>query len=181
MPLAHESQSHGTIVFGFYNIETDALMLDRWFFFATDFCRAGVELAAKGQAALAPAWQFNDPGAIGDLMGAIHGLRHIGYLGQVYLRWPFPAEPEQFRQRLNCAATRGESEVLLARHAAPGDLAMSRLDNDNFAIGPYQFTPAQFQALAAYVRRGGWPTWENYENGGCPDYAAELALAWGIA
>jgi hypothetical protein len=36
MPLAFESESHGTIAFGFFNIESDVLLLDRYFFFTTD-------------------------------------------------------------------------------------------------------------------------------------------------
>ena len=38
MPLAFESLSHGTIAFGFFNIESDMLLLDRYFLFAEDFC-----------------------------------------------------------------------------------------------------------------------------------------------
>ena len=34
MPLAFESLSHGTIAFGFFNIESDMLILDRYFLFA---------------------------------------------------------------------------------------------------------------------------------------------------
>jgi hypothetical protein len=34
MPLAFESLSHGTIAFGFFNIESDMLLLDRYFLFA---------------------------------------------------------------------------------------------------------------------------------------------------
>ncbi len=45
MPLAFQSLSHGQIAFGFFNIETDMLLLDIHFFFADDFCRAVRELA----------------------------------------------------------------------------------------------------------------------------------------
>lgn len=38
MPLAFESLSHGAIAFGFFNIESDMLLLEHYFFFATDFC-----------------------------------------------------------------------------------------------------------------------------------------------
>ena len=38
MPLSFESMSHGTIAFGFFNIESDMLLCDRYFFFADDFC-----------------------------------------------------------------------------------------------------------------------------------------------
>lgn len=39
MPLAFESLSHGTIAFGFFNIESDMLLCDRYFLFADEFCR----------------------------------------------------------------------------------------------------------------------------------------------
>ena len=38
MPLTFESLSHGTIAFGFFNIESDLLLCDRYFLFADDFC-----------------------------------------------------------------------------------------------------------------------------------------------
>jgi hypothetical protein len=178
MPLAHETLSHGPVAFGFYNIDTDALLLDRYFFFATDFSRAAIDLAGRGQACLDPAWRFGDPAAIGDLMGAIHGVRHTGYLGEVYRRWPFPNEPQAFRQKLDCAATRDDSQALLARHAEPCLMEMSQEPDGTLALGPYRFSRPQFLELVAYVRRGGWPTWENYENGACPDFAASLSAAW---
>ena len=34
MPLAFKSLSHETIAFGFFNIESDMLILDRYFLFA---------------------------------------------------------------------------------------------------------------------------------------------------
>ena len=51
MPLAFESLSHGTVAFGFFNIESDMLLLDRYFFFAGDFCDCVTALAAPPQGA----------------------------------------------------------------------------------------------------------------------------------
>ena len=51
MPLAFQSKSHGSVAFGFFHIETDMLLLDRCFFFCTDFCRVLSEMAASGDAA----------------------------------------------------------------------------------------------------------------------------------
>ena len=34
MPLSFESQSHGQVAFGFFNIASDMLLLERYFFFA---------------------------------------------------------------------------------------------------------------------------------------------------
>lgn len=33
MPLSFESRSHGPVAFGFFNIESDMLLLERTFFF----------------------------------------------------------------------------------------------------------------------------------------------------
>jgi hypothetical protein len=38
MPISFPSKSHGQIPIGFFNIETDMLLMDRYFFFSTDFC-----------------------------------------------------------------------------------------------------------------------------------------------
>jgi hypothetical protein len=42
MPLAFESLSHGAIAFGFFNIETDFLLLERYFFFADSFYKKSI-------------------------------------------------------------------------------------------------------------------------------------------
>ena len=45
MPLAFDSLNHGTIAFGFFNIEIDMLLLENLFFFADRFCGAVAELS----------------------------------------------------------------------------------------------------------------------------------------
>ena len=45
MPLAFESLSHGTIAFGFFNIDSDMLLLDKYFLFGSDFCEHIVAMA----------------------------------------------------------------------------------------------------------------------------------------
>jgi len=37
MPISFPSKSHGQIPIGFFNIETGMLLMDRYFFFSTDF------------------------------------------------------------------------------------------------------------------------------------------------
>ena len=117
MPLAFESESHGEIAFGFFNIDGDMLLLERTFFWAEEFCRAvsGLADAGTGTAleARIPAWVIDRAEDVGDLMGAIHGVRYTGYLGAVYRRWPFPHAPGAFRQRLDGAANRLD-DVLVA-------------------------------------------------------------------
>jgi len=88
MPLAFESLSHGTLAFGFFNIESDMLLCDRYFFFADDFCRQLTQMAdAAGRSDYETKWPLfaiDRPETVGDLMGAIHGVRFTGFIGAVY-------------------------------------------------------------------------------------------------
>ncbi len=87
MPLAFESLSHGTIAFGFFNIESDMLLLDRYFLFAEDFCSTLKKIAKNtGDRPYHTRWaiQFIETAEdIGDLMGAIHGVRLTGFIGEL--------------------------------------------------------------------------------------------------
>lgn len=186
MPLTFSSLSHGTVAFGFFNIETDALLLDRLFFFCTDFCAAVCELeGARGTPAPAVSlagYAFDDPSLIGDLLGAIHGTRHEGYLGEVYRRWPFPSDPEQFRQRLSGAENRDASEALLRVWSRPTTLPVTvSPPRHTVSIGPYRFSSEGYLQLLAYVWRGGYPTWEGFEQGRRPACVTEMARAVGEA
>ncbi|MCU0723638.1 MAG: hypothetical protein MUC63_08490, partial [Planctomycetes bacterium] len=68
MPLAFESLSHGEIAFGFFQIESDMLLLEELFFFADRFCAAVVELTRAPAKATAEAriegWRISDPASI---------------------------------------------------------------------------------------------------------------------
>ena len=101
MPLAFDSLSHGKIAFGFFNIETDLLLLNRYFFFASDFCRHLMK-AAEGlrEGKWEAAWEVYslEEAAVGNLMGAIHGFDLRGFIGEVYRLFPFPEDPEGFKQ-----------------------------------------------------------------------------------
>ena len=173
MPLLHDSRSHGPIAFGFYNIDCDGLLLDRLFFFCTDFCRAVADLSATGAAEM-PGHEFGDAAAIGDLHGAISGTRHTGYLGESYRRWPFPEDQAAFRQHLDGHRHQAEVAAMLDRHASRTPIFLT-LGDDLVAIGAYRFSPQQFAALLAYVWRGGYPTWQD---GARPDHVAALAGFW---
>ena len=45
MPLTFESLSHGTIAFGFFNIDSDMLLLEQHFLFGSEFCHHISEMA----------------------------------------------------------------------------------------------------------------------------------------
>ena len=166
MPLTFESLSHGTLAFGFFNIESDMLLCDRLFFFADDFC-ANIEEMAKhaGEQNYQAVWTVHaiaDAEEIGDLMGAIHGVRFTGFIGELYRRFPFPRQPEAFKQNPQGARTRSLVTEIISRYAVKKEIQVA-VDNQKLetAIGPYHFHRSQFQELLKYVWRGGHPGWKD--------------------
>lgn len=177
MPLAFESLSHGTVAFGFFNIESDLLLLDRWFFFASDFCsRVAVLAGAESTGGvLRPAWVIDAPADIGDLMGAIAGIRHTGFIGEVYRKFPFPQDPSAFRQLPGGWKTRSIMMEILSRRAVCRELPFTvEAAVPEVAIGDYRFSRRAFHELLDYVWRGGHPRWENDVR---PDYVLRMAQA----
>lgn len=178
MPLAFESTTHGTVAFGFFNIETDLLLLEHRFFFATDFARWVADLAgvvADRHETAWEAWTVDRPGDVGDLHGAIRGTRHTGLIGSVYRRFPFPAEPAGFRQNPEGDRTRAEIEALLEGWgrresiSVIADRAMGEV-----SVGGIGFDRAGFRALVRYVELGGYPRWRDDAP---PQYVADMARA----
>lgn len=167
MPLSFQSLSHGTIAFGFFNIESDMLLLDRYFFFATEFCDLVGNLAAQketdGPKSLNwKIWEIKDPADIGDLMGAIHGVHYSGFIGDVYRRYPFPEKPEEFKQNPSGATTQTEVAKLINPYAIETAIAViAESDGLEIAIGNYRFLRPEFQRLLDYVWLGGYPRWNN--------------------
>jgi hypothetical protein len=166
MPLAFESLSHGTIAFGFFNIETDMLLLDRYFFFASDFCRnIGLMAEYAEEYPYRNIWSvyfMSTPGDIGDLMGAIHGVRFTGFIGHIYRRFPFPQQPEKFKQNPDGFRTKTVVSEIIEAYAAPIEITVDiSPDETDISIGDYRFTRNQFQGLIKYVLRGGYPRWKD--------------------
>ena len=158
MPLAFPSQSHGEIAFGFFNIETDMLLLGSLFFFADDFCSAVLALDGQDVAEL-PGWRIDDPVAVGSLHGAIAGRDLSGFLGATYALWPFPSAPEGFKQCPDGARHRADTEAMIGRFGRAEVVSLRR--QGEVWIGEYEFTPPAFAALLAYVDRGGYPRWRD--------------------
>jgi hypothetical protein len=177
MPLAFESLSHGTVAFGFFNIESDLLLLGRCFFFAADFCSqvAALADAEPPETVLRPAWAIEVQADIGDLMGAIAGVRHTGFIGAVYRRFPFPEDPAKFKQNPDGWKTRPILIELLSRCAVRRDLPITAGPAaEAVAVGPYRFSRLGFGRLIEYVWRGGYPRWKNDVR---PDYVTRMAQA----
>jgi len=166
MPLAFESLSHGTIAFGFFNIDSDMLLLDRLFFFAPTFCRSLTGIAvAKETRRHRSTWdvyRIDRSEDIGDLMGAIHGIRYTGFLGEVYRRFPFPPQPEAFKQKPEGHETRRDMEALIQKYAQRRPIPfVVEKEGMEAAIGVYRFDRPAFQELVRYVWLGGYPRWRD--------------------
>jgi len=176
MPLAFESLSHGTIAFGFFNIDSDMLLLEQHFLFGSEFCQHindMVENADKEQLKSNwPVYTIEDRGRIGDLMGAIHGIRFSGFIGELYRRYPFPEEPGAFKQKPEGYRTQAVVREMISGYARqvllPVEANHRTLEVD---IGAYKFSRKTFQELIKYVWRGGYPRWRD---GIRPDYVQEM-------
>jgi hypothetical protein len=166
MPLTFDSLSHGTIAFGFFNIESDMLLCDRYFLFADDFCRYVGDMAgsaggsiyrASGTVQLIEAAE-----EIGDLMGAIHGVRFTGFIGELYRRFPFPRLPEEFKQNPEGAQTQSLVTEIISRYGKAQEIVVAADQKTmQVELGVYRFSHIQFQELLKYVWRGGYPRWKN--------------------
>jgi hypothetical protein len=176
MPLAFESMSHGTIAFGFFNIESDMLLLENYFIFATDFCQFIGDIAVQSNEEdyqnKWPVYVIEERENIGDLAGAIHGNHHTGFIGEVYRRFPFPNNIENFKQK----PAGGQSQTLIRniilRYARQVHIPV-RVAKEAFEIdiGSYRFSSKAFRDLVRYVWRGGYPRWEDELR---PDYVLAM-------
>ncbi|MHC4471928.1 MAG: hypothetical protein ACYTDY_18420 [Planctomycetota bacterium] len=179
MPLSFETVNRGTIAFGFFNIETDMLLLERHFFFADMFCEQVSEVArADPRASFRRMWRVHTIGSaedVGDLAGAIHGIRHTGFIGETYRRYPFPARPEEFRQKPEGFQTRAVVGEMVRKYAVEEEVPFSGdSGSEEVSIGDYRFTREGFHALVLYVWRGGYPRWRDEER---PPYVLDLKAA----
>jgi hypothetical protein len=176
MPLAFDSSSHGSIAFGFFNIESDMLLLEHYFFFASEFCQYISSLAEKrGEGAAETLWRvfyIANREDIGDLMGAMYGIHYGGFIGEIYRRFPFPQKEEDFKQKPEGYRTRAVFESMIGRYAEAKDIPFSV--DEKFRevnIGAYRFTRDVFYQLINYVWLGGYPRWKDQVR---PDYVAAM-------
>lgn len=176
MPLAFESLSHGTIAFGFFNIESDMLLLEKVFLFGSDFCdhiSAMAEESDKNEyQSKWTVYVIEDRAKIGDLMGAIHGIRFTGFIGELYQRYPFPPMPEDFKQKTNGYLNQAIVRDMICVYAHQLQLPIvATLPTKEIAIGEYIFSHKTFQELIKYVWRGGYPGWQAETR---PDYVEAM-------
>lgn len=164
MPLLFNSISHGDIPFGFFNIETDMVLLNDHFLFAEDMAGHVSRLAESPlNGSIETAWEAYVLRAdlIGNLMGAIAGVDLRGFIGEVYSHFPFPHEPDKFRQNPEGYGTRGLIEGIVTRYTTPTMVPVVIEGGDlTIVIGPYRFSRPGFERLLEYLWFGGYPRWK---------------------
>ncbi len=174
MPLQFESISHGPIAFGFFNIETDLLLLNQYFLFANDFCHDIIQATEDRKEIYETTWTVYriEESHIGNLMGAINGIDHRGFIGEVYKLFPFPDKREDFKQKTEGFKTRSILEKLILNYAekAPIPFVIDQ-KKDQVEMGKYLFNKASFQELIKYVWAGGFPRWKDEIR---PDYVMAM-------
>lgn len=166
MPLAFESLSHGPVAFGFFNIETDLLLLEHYFFFAEDFCKYIEDISQNSaKKAYRASWliqYIESSESIGDLHGAIQGVRYSGFIGELYRRFPFPLKAEDFKQNPDGIHNRIQVDDIMKAYAHPIEIDVTAAaDYRIIEIGCYRFSRDSFQQLINYVWRGGYPRWRD--------------------
>lgn len=165
MPLAFHSLSHGEVAFGFFNIDTDMMLLNVHFFFADDLSAAVGDMASgrdEGAARVRLNAYTLDAALIGNLMGAIRGIDLRGFIGEVYRRFPFPAEEEKFRQQPEGFQNRTIIEEIVKKYAGmrPIEILADGVRN-TVDFGGYLFDREGFHALILYLWEGGYPRWRD--------------------
>ena len=175
MPLEFESISHGRIAFGFFNIETDMILLNHYFLFANDFCDHIVQSSENDKETYEAPWEVYriEKGVqIGNLMGAIHGIDHRGFIGEVYRLFPFPVKKEKFKQNPEGFKNRSPIEKMIQKYAKRTNIPfLVDHTNGKISIGEYVFSMIAFQELIKYIWAGGFPRWKGEIR---PDYVMAM-------
>ncbi len=167
MPLNFDSVSHGTVAFGFFNIDADMLLLEHYFFFSTEFCSRLLHLADEAEPAVLEGYSIENPARIGNLIEAIHGYRLTGFIGEVYEKFPFPEKPEDFKQKPEGSENQELIRSIIEKHARPVSIPLTAdRGRREAAIGEFRFTQKSFHELIRYVWRGGFPRWRDEQRPG---------------
>ncbi len=179
MPLAFNSISHGIVSFGFFNIETDLLLLENYFFFAEDFCNRIIKIAqdSKDDAIVEDfeTYEIYPYQRIGDLRSAIEGVKYEGFIGEIYKLFPFPEDMADFKQDPEGWRNREiVLEILKGYGEAKKIIFEIQSHLGTVRIGRYLFSKEQFHQLLNYVWEGGYPKWLK---GKRPEYVLKMKEA----
>jgi len=164
MPISFPSKSHGQIPIGFFNIETDMLLLDRYFFFSTDFCEWVIEWSGAGDFSRdeRTVYTIRQREMIGNLSGAIYGYEFTGFIGEVYKLFPFPESRSGFKQKPDGTQNRPAVETAIQPFAVPLKIPIAfSQESRTISVGDYAFSADVFQEIIKYIESGGMPGWLN--------------------
>jgi len=170
VPLAFESQSHGRVAFGFFNIDSDMLLLEQRFFFADHFCESVIDLARGGVGTVVSidGWRIRRADALGNLHGAIAGVDLSGFIGASYREFPFPARTEDFKQSPDGARSQPWMTEAVARFGEAERIPLAwRAKDSAVSVAEYDFDRSGFRRLVEYVERGGYPRYRDERRPEC--------------
>ena len=175
MPLEFQSLSHGRIPIGFFNIDTDMILIKNYFIFANDFC-GHITRWAKIQTDevkdTVEIYVIQNEEDIGNLMGAIYGITFTGFIGEVYKRFPFPEKKVDFKQKPNGIKNRKIIEEIVKKYGEQQNIQI-KIDkkSNTIEIGEFKFSKDQFHEVIGYIWRGGMPEWRDDIR---PEYVNEM-------
>jgi len=151
------------------------LLLENHFFFADDFCRWIKIMSKEDDSGVKkfdhPVYFIEDPNEIGDLMGAIHGIRFTGIIGKLYTLFPFPDDPAAFKQNPSGFKTREIVKSHIEPVSSFRDLSIEIYKDDRVKIGSFLFDKGVFHKLIQYVWMGGYPRWKDEKR---PGYVLDM-------
>ncbi len=174
MPLSFDTKNHGEIAIGFFNIDTDMILIKNYFCFASDLCGwiSGWAAVDDDLETTVEIYVIKKPENIGNLMGAISGTIFTGFIGEVYKIYPFPQKHEEFRQKPDGAQNRSVVEDIIQRFGKQEDIKiMISKGSGTITIGEYVFSKDQFHEVISYIWRGGMPKWKDGEE---PEYVKTM-------
>jgi hypothetical protein len=118
MPLGFNTLNRGVIAFGFFNVQIDMLLCDRYFTFASDWCEWVVDWATTEPEPLVNkkmyVAEYRDMGNLGL---AIQGVDTSGLIGKTHIPWPFPRRQEDFKQQPEGWQNRAQAEEIAREFA----------------------------------------------------------------
>jgi hypothetical protein len=175
MPLSFKSNNKGSVAFGFFNIDSDMLLLENYFFFADNFCEYISKTSENEHKEVYQftweVWYIADKKDIGDLMGAIHGVRHTGFIGELYRHFPFPENSADFKQKPEGNNSQEIVKKMIQSYAKKIKIPFKHMKGQVIQIGHYEFDIDVFHELVKYVWQGGYPRWRDEQR---PDYVIAM-------
>jgi len=104
--------------------------------------------------------------------GAIDGIDHRGFIGEVYKLFPFPQNRDGFKQNPEGFKNRSLIENLIQKYAKGMEIYFRiNKKRDQINIGEYAFNRTSFQELVKYIWQGGYPRWKDDIR---PDYVLAM-------